>query len=158
MNKKDLRLVLGILVAAAIAAGIFFVCMGRGQAAGTGVAEQDGEEILRFSLEEDGTIRIPSPDGTGCNVLEISGGRVRIREADCPEQICVARGWISRPGEQIVCLPHRLVIRLLAVRGGALDGIASAGTGPCGAPGPAGCWTGSCLLALGPAGCRMPRD
>ena len=39
-------------------------------------------------------------------------GRVCIGESACPSQDCVHTGWISRAGEQIICLPNRLVISL----------------------------------------------
>lgn len=33
-------------------------------------------------------------------------------EADCPDQVCVHAGWLTDSAAPIVCLPHRLVIRL----------------------------------------------
>ena len=48
-------------------------------------------------------------------MIEVSGGRVRVRDADCPDRLCVRMGWVSRDGESIVCLPHKLVV---TVRGG----------------------------------------
>ena len=33
-------------------------------------------------------------------------------DADCPDKDCVNQGWISRPGQMIVCLPNRLVIKI----------------------------------------------
>lgn len=128
MNKRDLQFIMGILVIAAAAAGIFFVYArrGGGQKAGSVVVEQDGREILRLSLQEDRTVYLTGADGDGYNVLEIEDGRARIWEADCPEQICVQQGWISGPGEQIVCLPHRLVIRFVSEDGGEADAVACA--------------------------------
>jgi len=48
------------------------------------------------------------------NVIEIVNGKIRILEADCPDQLCVRNGWISIATQQIVCLPHRLVIKIVA--------------------------------------------
>ncbi|NLS44394.1 MAG: NusG domain II-containing protein [Firmicutes bacterium] len=46
-------------------------------------------------------------------VLEIlSVGKVRIKESTCPGKFCVNTGWISRPGQAIVCLPYRIVVRI----------------------------------------------
>ena len=42
----------------------------------------------------------------------ISGGTVRVEEADCHDKICEKRGRISRAGESIVCLPNRVVVRI----------------------------------------------
>lgn len=57
------------------------------------------------------------------NVIEVINGKVRIREADCPDQICVRSGWISINSQQIVCLPNRLVIKITAAEND-LDDIA----------------------------------
>lgn len=46
----------------------------------------------------------------GSNTLLVESGRICISEADCPDQICVRRGWLSGAGAPIICLPHRLVI------------------------------------------------
>jgi len=46
------------------------------------------------------------------NVVEIAPGRVRVREADCPDQICVHQGWIETGTVPIVCLPNRLIIEI----------------------------------------------
>ena len=37
---------------------------------------------------------------------------IRIAESACPSQDCVHTGWISRAGQQIICLPDKLVISL----------------------------------------------
>ena len=48
----------------------------------------------------------------GFNFVEFERGRIRVLYADCPDGTCVAQGWISGGMMPIVCLPHRLVIRL----------------------------------------------
>ena len=49
--------------------------------------------------------------GSGKNVILVEHGRIKVVEASCPNRLCVRQGWLqsARP---IVCLPHRLVIRL----------------------------------------------
>ncbi|MBI2441790.1 MAG: NusG domain II-containing protein [Lentisphaerae bacterium] len=44
--------------------------------------------------------------------LEVRRSRVRIVKADCPRQLCRHSGWLSRPGQSVVCLPNRLLIEL----------------------------------------------
>lgn len=48
----------------------------------------------------------------GETVIEVKGGRVRVLKSPGPQQICVNRGWISRPGEAIICLPNRVIIEI----------------------------------------------
>ena len=49
---------------------------------------------------------------SGSNTILVEPGRIRITDADCPDQICVTSGWLENGAVPIVCLPHRLVIRL----------------------------------------------
>ncbi len=67
------------------------------------------------------TIRVQSRDG-GFNLVEVQGLKVRVSDADCPDRVCVKRGWLTSPGDQAVCLPHRLVVRIEG-DGDELDGL-----------------------------------
>ena len=51
-------------------------------------------------------------DEAGYNIIAVENGRIRITEANCPDRTCIHQGWISDGALPIVCLPHRLVIRL----------------------------------------------
>ena len=74
---------------------------------------QDGKCIKEIDLNEVSrpfTFTVEDPNG-GSNKILVEPGRIRIDEADCPDQICVKRGWLSNSAAPIVCLPHKLVIR-----------------------------------------------
>ena len=45
-------------------------------------------------------------------VIQAEPGRIRVLESGCPSQDCVHTGWADRAGDQIICLPNRLVISL----------------------------------------------
>ena len=49
------------------------------------------------------------------NIIEIKDGKIRDREDNSPDQIAVRTGWISRPGEMSICLPHKLIVEILGV-------------------------------------------
>ena len=70
----------------------------------------DGAEVGRYRLTEDRTVVIGEDD---YNILEISGGGAAVTEANCGDHTCVRMGRISRAGETIVCLPHRLVVEIV---------------------------------------------
>ena len=70
----------------------------------------DGREQGTYFLGEDAEIRVETEHGY--NVLTIRDGRAYVSEADCENQVCVHTQPIGRAGGQIVCLPHRVVIRL----------------------------------------------
>ena len=64
--------------------------------------------ILDLSAAEDQTIEIPY--GEHRNLVEIRDHRIRVLDADCPDQTCVRMGWLDSAAMPIVCLPHHLVI------------------------------------------------
>ena len=48
----------------------------------------------------------------GHNTVRVEHGRIAVIAADCPDKICVQRGWAEDGLLPIVCLPHKLVITL----------------------------------------------
>lgn len=72
----------------------------------------DGELTGSYSLSEDGEYRLEGMGGS--NLLVIESGSARIAEADCPDGLCVGMGIIQKAGQSIVCLPHRLVVSIVA--------------------------------------------
>lgn len=81
------------------------------------VVRKDGEIVAELPLDEDAVLRL---EEGGQNVLRVSGGAIRMEEADCPDGTCVRSGAIQRPGESIVCLPHRVTV---TIAGGASSGV-----------------------------------
>lgn len=49
----------------------------------------------------------------GYDVIQVDGSRVRVRDADCPDKLCIKMGWINRPPQQIVCVPNHVVVRVV---------------------------------------------
>ena len=49
------------------------------------------------------------------NKVLIKDRKVRMEDADCPDQICVNHRAISRDGESIICLPNQTIV---TIRGG----------------------------------------
>lgn len=46
------------------------------------------------------------------NVVEVAPGKIRVKESDCPDQVCVHQGWIETGVVPVVCLPNALVIQI----------------------------------------------
>ncbi len=44
--------------------------------------------------------------------MEVSEGKIRVCEADCPDQVCVMQGWLEDDIIPIACLPSGLVIQM----------------------------------------------
>ena len=109
--KNDIVLIAALLLVALAAWGLLRLTRARGAEA---VVTVDGAAVAALPLSEDAVLTVGEGQGFS-NVIEVSGGRVRVRDADCPDRLCVRTGWVSRDGESIVCLPHKLVV---TVRGG----------------------------------------
>lgn len=71
------------------------------------VIMRDGEVYGTFPLSEDRTVEIGDT-----NICEISGGEVRMVNADCPDQVCVHTRAINKFGGTIVCLPNKIVLTI----------------------------------------------
>ncbi|MGN1101328.1 MAG: NusG domain II-containing protein [Huintestinicola sp.] len=71
-----------------------------------------GELIYTIDLSEAEDCEFDITYNGGVNTIEIKDHMIHVKEADCPDGICIKTGWIG--GEKstapIVCLPNRLVI------------------------------------------------
>ncbi len=107
--KKNV-LIIGVLVAVVVIAFVAMQVIGATSTART-VKVTDGQgNVYALSLSDNIEKTITSDLGT--NVVKVSGGKVCVEEADCPNQDCVNQGWISEVGQQIVCLPHKLIVEI----------------------------------------------
>lgn len=79
----------------------------------------EGKRIQTLSLDMEQTVVVET--ATGKNTVTVSGGKVAVTQADCPDHYCMERGWCSG-GTQIVCLPNRLVLKFVGQ--GEVDGVA----------------------------------
>ena len=61
-----------------------------------------------YDLNRDQTIQI-----NHTNTCEIRDGKVSMRWADCPDQICVKSVAIDRTGGSIVCMPNKIVLTIV---------------------------------------------
>lgn len=71
----------------------------------------DGEQYQTLSLSKNTTIKLPAENGS--NILTIRDGVADMTEADCPDQLCVKQKSISHTGETLVCLPHKIVVKVI---------------------------------------------
>jgi hypothetical protein len=76
----------------------------------------NGKEDRALPLDQDKDFTVNGFQGE--SQVEISGGRVRMVDSACPDKLCVRTGWISKPGESIICLPNRVVLEITSGNGG----------------------------------------
>lgn len=76
----------------------------------TAVIYQDGREIQRVSLDALAERKVIELGG---NTICIERDGVYMLYSSCPDKSCVKQGKITKAGTAIVCLPNRVVVRLL---------------------------------------------
>ena len=83
---------------------------------------QDDRLVERVELTDttDRTI-----DLDGHNVIVLSGKTAVMQSADCPDQVCVLTGRLTRAGQVAVCLPHRVILKLTGTSTDGIDAIVS---------------------------------
>ncbi len=82
---------------------------------------KDGELVERIALT-DQLERTVSLDGH--NTIVLSGKTVKMQQADCRDQVCVRSGTLTRAGQAAVCLPNRVVVKIVGEKS-EIDAIVS---------------------------------
>ena len=70
--------------------------------------KSDGKKLISLDLSRDlepTTVKTRQGDF----VIEVKNNKIRVVRANTPRELCVKRGFIG-PGEEVVCLPIRVVI------------------------------------------------
>ena len=75
----------------------------------------NNKEYGTYSLDKNQTVTIGEDDWE--NILIIKDGKASMAKADCPDKICVNHAAISKKGETIVCLPHKVVVEVVDENG-----------------------------------------
>lgn len=125
IRQSDLYLALVLLILAGMAFGYMKLHGRRGKTVtvtvngeiyGAYPLDWDKEIIIKpgAGTESGGndTMKNPARGDTWKNILVIRDGYADMTEADCRDRICVEHKPISRTGETIVCLPHKIVVEI----------------------------------------------
>lgn len=107
--RNDILLVAVIFAVALIGFLVFKSTMKTGEYVTVSI---DGVEKYRYSLSQN--IETDIITGEDTNRLVVKDGKAYITEANCPDKICVGHRGISKTGETIVCLPHKLVVAVVS--------------------------------------------
>ncbi|MBQ8846674.1 MAG: NusG domain II-containing protein [Lachnospiraceae bacterium] len=106
--RNDVIFIAALLVVVSLCGLCFYLFRGEGDKV---VVTVDGTEYGTYSLAEDVRVEIRTgAEDEELNVLVIKDGQAYVENATCPDGICAGHKPISREGESIVCLPHKVVI------------------------------------------------
>jgi len=119
----EMRLKIGdlavyLLAAALVAVGLIGVyAMGVRDDGKSVVVELNGKEVYFCRVYRGMApveFRVDAGNGK-YNIVSVTYEEVKVTEANCPDQVCVKSGAIRYAGQAIVCLPHRVVVKITAV-------------------------------------------
>lgn len=80
-----------------------------------------GSHYASYPLFKDGEYKIAAD--YGYNTIVIESGQVWVKEADCPNKDCMHFGKMNKEGQVILCLPHKLAVRIIGLGEGGSDAI-----------------------------------
>ena len=111
MNKAT-KAILAVLVLAVAASGAWIFLGKSGAENPRVVIEVDGEIFADYDMDEvKGIIPISTENG-GENRVWVQEDLVFMDSANCPDQTCVKQGVIRDGTVPIVCLPHKVIVRI----------------------------------------------
>lgn len=108
LRPADIILGIGLIVIGF--AMSFFLAFGQEDGAQVQVTVA-GELYGIYDLNEGQTVSVRQ--GSKVNEIEIKDGQARMHAANCHNHDCIQEGAISRTGETIVCLPHKVVVEVI---------------------------------------------
>lgn len=122
---RNAKIILIALLAAVVLSAGFLLLQQKQVSSPVARITRDGELIREIPLDEvEESYSFVVEDEAGSNTILVEPGRIRVSEADCPDQVCVNQGFISDGTVPVVCLPHKLMIEIV---GGGSEFDAAAG-------------------------------
>ena len=107
---KKADIAIAVVVLLAFVGLIVLLCMPQGDKV---VIRVDGKTEYTYSLRQDRVISIDYNGEKNANVIVIKNGTVYVKSATCKNHDCVDMGKISKTGEVITCLPHKLMVEIV---------------------------------------------
>ncbi len=103
-----------LLIAAVIifsVCGFIYLALNPAAPGTTVYIEKNGKLYETLSLNQDKKVMVHVSEDD-YNIVEVKNGKARISKTNCPDKVCIKQGWINKTGESIVCLPHKVVVRI----------------------------------------------
>ena len=117
INKFEIGIWIAIISVSVLLACVYFATSKSGEYVQVKI---DGKVTAKYSLRENGIYPII---GSGENILVIEGGEAFIKEANCPDKLCVKQGRIKRVGQSLICLPNKVVVEVVDTKSDSESGV-----------------------------------
>ncbi|MGX7418888.1 NusG domain II-containing protein [Carnobacterium gallinarum] len=133
----DILIITILTIGSFLPLGIFYLNQEKTEVAPNQAAPQliayisvDGKPIKQITLtghKGTDTYRYEDKDGD-YNLLEIEDEHIQMIDANCGDLVCVRSfGPISKSGETILCLPHKLIVEVRSTDGKTDGGMVTLG-------------------------------
>ncbi|MBE6888965.1 MAG: NusG domain II-containing protein [Ruminococcaceae bacterium] len=123
MNKRYIIAVAALTFICIAGIAAFIIMKNIGAADPIAEIYVDGKLFRTATLSQDCEFTISTEHGT--NTIKVENGAIAVVSADCPDKVCVNTGAISSGIVPIICLPHRLEIRVISAQESSLDAVIS---------------------------------
>ena len=84
----------------------------------------DKQVIKTIDLENTQDQEFTIETDYGWNTIKIENGTAMVTDADCHDLVCVHSKEVDSFGESIICLPHKLILRVISGEDSEVDTVA----------------------------------
>ena len=119
IKKMDIVIIAVLLIISFTPHLIFFKTSQKGSKNNYAIIQVDGKihkKIGLSNVKKSEKVNLNLPNGK--NTLLIKNNSIQMKSANCNDALCVKQGNISKVGQTIICLPHKLIIE---IKGDELD-------------------------------------
>lgn len=110
IKRGDIILVLALVFLSCVL--IFSAFIARTEPPAYAVVSVSGETVAVLPIEKNTVLEVG--EGERKNTVVVENGEVYILDASCPDKVCVSCGAVSKNGDIILCLPNRLIVRIVS--------------------------------------------
>lgn len=107
--RNDIILIVSVILVSLLA--VFLINANKTEG-GKAVVVKDGKEVASYPLNIDTEVKLEN--NGGYNILVIKDGYAYIKEASCPDKICVNNTKKKYNGETLVCLPNKTTVKIVS--------------------------------------------
>lgn len=122
MKLKKYDIIAIICVAVIVIISYITVNLLRNDEADTVVIYVDGKIEKKLDLNKNQEYKVNVDNGY--NIIRIKDKKAKIKESDCSNQTCVNTGTISKDGQTLICLPHKVEVTIVSDDKSEVDVIA----------------------------------
>ena len=119
IKKMDIVIIAVLLIISFTPHLIFFKTSQKSSKNNYAIIKVDGKihkKIDLSNVKNNEKVNLNLPNGK--NTLLIKNNSIQMDSANCNDALCVKQGNISKVGQTIICLPHKLIIE---IKGDELD-------------------------------------